>query len=231
MSRPSLDWRHDNEGVLQLKDPGEEEKTELDEQLKKTLIKVAGFYDNRKVGDTGPLGFRRSTDLMTVFNCLDRLLGQKIIKPRETLFMDLGCGDGRLNVFMSYLVKTSVGIELDEWTLKESYPLKSKLNENLKRDGLLPPPDNILLFQGDATDQAVHETILRDTGVPFEQFDIYYTYLVMHEEFARLIARKAKRGSILMVYGLDMILPKYEGMQLMEAVSPLEGILTLYQKA
>jgi hypothetical protein len=33
-----------------------------------------------------------------------------------------------------------------------------------------------------------------------------------------------------MVYGLDRILPKYEGLQLLEDVSPMEGILALYQK-
>jgi len=203
---------------------------ELDEQLREILIKVAEFYDQRKVGDMGPLGFRRSSDLMTVFNCLDRMLDLRIIKPHETMFMDLGCGDGRLNVFLSYLVKRSVGIELDEWTLKESGQLKANLDENLKQAGLVPPPDNILLFHGDATDERVHETIMLETAVPIEKFDIFYTYLVMHEEFARLIAQKAKTGAIFMVYGLDKILPKYEGLQLLEAVSPMEGILALYRK-
>jgi hypothetical protein len=203
---------------------------EPDEQLKETLVKVAEFYDQRKVGEVGPLGFRRSTDLMTIFNCLDRMLDKRIIKPYKTMFMDLGCADGRLNVFLSYLVKISVGIELDEWTLEESNPLKAKLNENLKMDGLIATPDNIRLFHGDATDEMVHETIMRETGVPFEKFDIFYTYLVMHEEFARLVARKAKSGSILMIYGLDKILPTYEGLHLLEDISPMEGILALYQK-
>jgi SAM-dependent methyltransferase len=204
---------------------------ELDEQLKETLIKVAEFYDHRKVGDIGPLGFRRSTDLMTIFNCLGRMLDQRIIKPDETMFMDLGCGDGRLNVFLSYLVKKSVGIELDEWTLNKSGQLKAKLDENLKLNRLIEPPDNILLFHGDATDDNVHEKIMLKIGAPFKDFDLFYTYLVMHEEFARLIAQKAKSGSILMVYGLDKILPKYDGLQLLEDVSPMEGILALYQKA
>jgi len=167
---------------------------------------------------------------MTVFNCLERMLDQSIIKPDETMFMDLGCADGRLNVFLSYLVKTSVGIELDEWTLKEFGPLKSKLEKALNQAGLIAPPDNILLFHGDTTDETVHETIMRETGVPFERFDLFYTYLVMHEEFAQLISQNAKSGSILMVYGLDKILPKYEGLQLLENVSPMEGILAVCRK-
>jgi hypothetical protein len=35
----------------------------LDDRTRKALLKVARFYDRRKVGDVGALGFRRSTDL------------------------------------------------------------------------------------------------------------------------------------------------------------------------
>lgn len=202
----------------------------LDERTKETLIKVADFYDHRKVGERGPLGFRRSTDLTTFFNCLDPLLNKGIIKPDETIFMDLGCGDGRLNVFLSYVVKKSVGVELDEWTLQESGGFRMELEHALKSDRLILPPDNIFLLHGDAADETVHKTIVRETGVAFEKFDVFYTYLIIHEECARLIARRAQSGSILMVYGLDKVLPRYEEMQLMEDVSPIEGILALYQK-
>jgi len=203
----------------------------LDERTKETLLKVAYFYDHRKVGARGPLGFRKSTDLMTFFNCLELLLDKGIIKPDKTLFMDLGCGDGRLNILLSYVVKKSVGIELDEWTLQESGSLRKELDHALASEKLTIPPDNIFFFNGDATDETVHKKIARETGVPFEKFDVFYTYLIIHQECARLIASKAQRGSILMIYGLDKILPRYQGMQLMEDISPLQGILALYKKA
>jgi hypothetical protein len=203
---------------------------ELDEQLKKTLLRVAKFYDQRKVGDVGPLGFRRSTDMMTMFACLDRLLDEKIITPNETMFLDLGCADGRVNVFLSYLVRMSAGIELDEWTFDEYGPLKLQLEEVLKQEGFLLPPENILIFHGDATDERIHKAIRRETGVRFEDFDLFYTYLVMHEEFAELIERKAKRGSIFIVYGLDKIMPTYKGFRLLKHISPVEGILAIYRK-
>ncbi len=85
----------------------------MNEHLRKTLQKVANFYDQQKVGHVGPLGFRRSTDLMTLFACMDRLLEEEIIIPDRSIFLDLGCADGRVNVFLSYLVKFSIGIELD----------------------------------------------------------------------------------------------------------------------
>lgn len=44
-----------------------------------------------------------------------------------------------------------------------------------------------------------------------EFYDLFYTYLVMHEEFAEMLAERAKRGSIFMVYGLNRILPRYPG--------------------
>ncbi len=202
----------------------------MDRQLKRTLHRIAQYYDERKVGDAGPLGFRRSTDLMTLFACLNRLLDEKIIDPGNTRFLDLGCADGRVNVFMSYLAKVSAGVEFDEWTLDEYGQLKAKLDMILKNERLLPAPENIFLFHGDSTDVAVQETIARETGVNFKKFDLFYTYLVMHEEFAELIAKKAKKGSVFMVYGLSKILPRYQGLQLLEHLSPMEGILGLYRK-
>ncbi len=198
--------------------------------MRKTLEKVARFYDERKVGDVGALGFRRSSDLTTLLACLDRLLVEGIIRPHESLFLDLGCGDGRVNLFLGYLVKTSVGIEMDEWTVEEYDALKAELEETLHRDGLLSPRENIYLYHGDSRDERVYERISRETGTRFEEFDLFYTYLVMHQEFARLIAKKAKKGAIFMVYGLDRILPRYEGLSLLGHISPLEGILAIYQK-
>ena len=202
----------------------------MNENLKKSLSRVAQFYDERKVGDVGPLGFRRSTDLMKLLACLNPLLDEKIIIPGESRFLDLGCADGRVNVFLSYLLKISVGVELDDWTLDEYAPLRSELDGILENEGLLFPHENIALYHGDSTDPTVHGKIERETGIEFKDFDIFYTYLVMHEEFAELIAEKAKKGSIFMVYGLHKILPAYQGLQLLDHISPMEGILAVYRK-
>ena len=64
----------------------------------------------------------------------------------------MGCADGRVNVLLSYLVKISIGIELDEWTLDEYMPLKTMLEKKLGKDHLSPPPENIFLFHGDSMD-------------------------------------------------------------------------------
>ena len=202
----------------------------MDQRLKKSLSKVAEFYDQRKVGAVGPLGFRRSTDLMTLLACVDRLIGEEIIKPDKTAFLDLGCADGRVNLFFSYLVRLSVGIELDEWTLEEYDSLRDELENNLEKEGLLSPPANIFLFHGDSTHKTLHDSITRKAGIGIESFDLFYTYLIMHEEFAEMLAERAKRGSIFMVYGLNKILPKYPGFRLLQNLSPMEGILALYQK-
>ena len=201
----------------------------MEEHLRKSLIHVAKFYDQRKVGDVGNLGFRRSTDLTTLLGCVDRLLDEKIIDPGKTLFLDLGCADGRVNLFLSYLVRLSMGIEMDEWTLDEYAPLKHELENYLKTKGLMSPPENTFFFHGDSMDEQVHEIIKRETGVAFEAFDLFYTYLIMHEEFARLIGERAKRGSVFMVYGLQSVLPRYEGLRLLEC-SPVEGVLGCYRK-
>lgn len=79
-------------------------------------------------------------------------------------------------------------------------------------------------------DESLHERISRETGVEFQEVDLFYPYLAMHEEFAELIARKAKRGSVFMVYGLERILPRFDGLRLLTDKEPLEGILALYEK-
>jgi hypothetical protein len=201
----------------------------LNRGMRQILQAVAGFYDQRKVGDVGFLGFRRSTDLTRLVACLDRLIEQEILIPGKSLFLDMGCADGRVNVLLSYLVKVSVGIELNEWIMDEYLGLRTNLEAYLQEDNLCLAPDNIFLFQGNSMDDTVHESITMDTGVRFDEFDLFYTYLTMQEEFAGLIARKAKKGSVFMVYGLGKILPQFDGLRLLTK-RPLEGILALYQK-
>ena len=203
---------------------------DLEETLERTLLQVVEFYDRRKVGDVGHLGFRRSSDLLKVLSCLRTMLGQSLLVPANALFLDMGCADGRVNVLLSYLAKTSVGIELDEWTLDDYRPLRRELDVLLTEKGLALPQRNIFLYHGDSTDQSLHDRIHRETGVSFDRFDLFYTYLTMQEEFAELIARKAKPGAVFMVYGLEKIIPRFNGFRLLTPERPLEGIVALYQK-
>jgi hypothetical protein len=203
---------------------------EFEKILDQTLLQVVEFYDRRKVGEVGHLGFRRSSDLHKVFCCLKTMIGQGLFVPADALFLDMGCADGRVNVLMSYLAKTSVGIELDEWTLDDYGPLRKELDALLTEKGLLLPPKDIFLYHGDSMDESLHDRVHHETGVPFDQFDLFYTYLTMQEEFAELIARKAKPGAFFMVYGLEKILPRFTGLRLLTSARPMEGIIALYQK-
>ena len=200
------------------------------DKLEKTLETVAEFYDQRKVGHIGSMGFRRSSDLSRVKGALDQLIAQSLLIPQKCLFLDMGCADGRVNVLMSYLTVKSIGIELNEWIMDEYVPVKTELEAVLKAAQLLLPPDNISLFLGDTLNDETHETVKHRTGTGFEEFDFFYTYLSMYEEFSGLIARKAKKGAIFMVYGLDKILPKINGLELLTPQEPLEGIIALYRK-
>ncbi|MBN2124773.1 MAG: hypothetical protein JW821_10800 [Deltaproteobacteria bacterium] len=201
-----------------------------DEKIRAALAEVARFYDRRKVGDVGHLGFRRSTDLGKLSMCLEWMIGKGLLAPGRSRFLDMGCGDGRVNVLFSYLVEVSVGVELDEWTLDDYFPLREELDRVLRSRDISPPPDNILLFCGDSTDEALHEDIREKTAFAFSDFDLFYTYLTMQEEFAALISRKAKQGAVFMVYGLERIMPGLEGFELLTPGQSLEGILALYRK-
>lgn len=202
----------------------------METALEHTLLQVVEFYDRRKVGDAGHLGFRRSSDLSRVLSSLKTMNRQGLFKPEEALFLDMGCADGRVNVLLSYLAKTSVGIELDEWTLDDYWPLRKDLDALLAEKGLPAPRNNLFLYHGDSTDESLHDRIHQETGVPFDRFDVFYTYLTMQEEFAELIARKAKPGALFMVYGLEKIIPRFTGFRLLTPERPLEGIIALYQK-
>lgn len=202
----------------------------MDEKLRQTLSRVAAFYDERLVGNVGPLGFRRSTDLGTLFRCLPHLLDASVIRPGHSRFCDLGCADGRVNVLLSYLVKTSVGIELDDWTLEENTRLRAELERIIDDEGLLPVPENIFLFRGDSTDRAVQAAVAARSGVAMHEFDLFYTYFVMLEEFAELIVAEGKPGAVYMIFGLDEIRPDYPGLKPLYLPDPLPGPLALYRK-
>ncbi|MFH1952471.1 MAG: hypothetical protein ABIL06_12735 [Pseudomonadota bacterium] len=45
----------------------------MDDKTRKALSCVALFYDQRKVGDVGFLGFRRSSDLSRLVSCIHTL--------------------------------------------------------------------------------------------------------------------------------------------------------------
>lgn len=202
----------------------------IKKETEKSLQKVASFYDQKKVGDVGPLGFRRSTDLSRMKAGLNVLIDRKVLVPKRSVFLDMGCADGRVNILFSYLVKKSIGIELDEWSLDEYLPLRRELETVLKMEDLSLPPDNISLFHGDSMDQRLHESISRQTGVGLKDIDLFYTYLTMQEEFAALIARWGRKGAIFMVYGLERIMPRFEGFRLLTPEGSIQGILALYQK-
>jgi len=201
-----------------------------EEILERTLLQVVEFYDRRKIGDVGHLGFRRSSDLSKVLSCLKTMIVQGLFAPAEALFLDMGCADGRVNVLMSYLAKASIGIELDEWTLDDYGPLRKDLDALLAEKGLRLPQKNIFLYHGDSMDESLHDRIQHETSVPLDQVDLFYTYLTMQVEFAELIARKARPGALFMVYGLEKIIPRFPGLHLLTPERSLEGIIALYRK-
>ena len=102
-------------------------------RLSKTVDFIARYYNNCKVGYVGHEGYRKSTDLVKFARCIDELVRLDLIDPKRTLFLDLGCADGRVNVLMSYFVKLSLGIEIDPEILAEYNPRKEELNHKLQR--------------------------------------------------------------------------------------------------
>jgi SAM-dependent methyltransferase len=198
--------------------------------LHKTISVVAEFYDGCKVGYQGFEGYRKSTDLAKLGRCVAHLLAGGLLVPGRTTFTDLGCADGRVNVLMSYFVRRSVGIEIDEEILAESSARVEELKGRLTRANLPLPPDNIFLLRGDTLDGNTDERILAATGLRFGDMDLFYTYITLHDLFADKIVREAKRGALYMIYGFSRVLPRYDGLELLVPDLGGQGMVALYGK-
>lgn len=200
------------------------------QQLKDTISVVADFYDSKKYGYEGCEGYRKSTDLLKLSECIGALKASGFLDAARTIFVDLGCADGRVNVLMSYFVKESIGIEIDEIIIGEYHPRKEELEGLLRKRNLLPPPSNIHLFPGSSLEPKTFEKVYSSTGVRFEDVDLFYTYITLHDVFSERIAERAKSGALYLVYGFSRILPRYDGLELVIPDLASQGIAALYRK-
>jgi len=202
----------------------------ISQEIRNALRHTADFFDNRLKGHVGARGFRKSTPLRALLDALDPLIDNKIIEVGKSSFYDIGCADGRINLFFSYLVKHSIGVEINEWTLDEYALLNEELFKSLNENGLPCPPMNVELFTGDSLDKEIHEEIRSRTGLTFDSIDIFFTFIILYDEFAKLIVKKGKKGAIFIVYGVDLVIPKLPGLVLLKDLSPTINKLAVYQK-
>ena len=187
----------------------------IGDRLGRTLALIGSFYDACKVGYQGTEGYRKSTDLRKFAECIRELLAEGFIDPSRTVFTDLGCADGRVNVMMSYFVRTSIGIEIDPDILSEYEPHKKALRGQIEKASLEPPRDNIHLFQGSSLDDSLYRGVYEETGLRFADTDLFYTYITLHDVFAEKICRDARDGALYLVYGFHKVLPSYAGLEVL----------------
>jgi SAM-dependent methyltransferase len=199
-------------------------------RLQQTVATIADYYNGCKVGYVGHEGYRKSTDLVKFARCIDELVRLGLIDPNRTLFLDLGCADGRVNVLMSYFVKLSVGIEIDPEILAEYNPRKKELRQELRRANLIQPKDNIGLFQGNSLEAAAYKKIESKVNIRFDEIDLFYTYITLHDLFGAKIAAEAKPKALYLIYGFSKILPRYQGLDLLIPDLASQGIVALYGK-
>ena len=199
-------------------------------RLSKTVDFITRYYDGCKVGYVGHEGYRKSTDLVKFARCIDELVRFDFIAPSRTLFLDLGCADGRVNVLMSYFVKLSIGLEIDPEILAEYNPKKEGLRHQLRQANLIQPKNNIALFQGNSLEAVAYKQIEKEVNVRFNQIDLFYTYITLHDLFGAKIAAKAKSQALYLVYGFNKILPHYPGLKLLIPDLASQGIVALYGK-
>jgi SAM-dependent methyltransferase len=198
--------------------------------LHTTVKLAAGYFDDRKVGCSGNTGYRKTTDLAKLHACIQDLAASGIIEPLSTVFADLGCGDGRVNLLMSYFVRLSIGIEIDREILSEYGLRKKELISILKSEGAVLPPENIFLIQGSSLDDGAFDEMRSRTGAGFGDVDLFYTYITLHDVFAEKIAEHGRPGVYYLVYGFSRVLPVYESFELVDADVGTQAIAALFRK-
>lgn len=204
--------------------------TEITDRRGGALALIAAFFDGCRYGYEGVEGYRKSTDLFKFLKCLEDMEGRGLVDSRRTLFADLGCADGRVNIVASYFVRLSIGIEIDAGILAELVPRKEELCRRLAQSNLSLPPENVALFHGSSLDPETYSRIKSETGVRFTDIDLFYTYITLHDVFAELIAAEAKTGALYLVYGFNRVLPRYQNLEVLVPDLGEQGIAALYRK-
>lgn len=198
--------------------------------LDRTMKLTADYFDGRKAGCFGNAGYRKTTDLSKFGACIEDLVSSRIVRPGRSVFTDLGCGDGRVNLLMSYFVRLSIGIEIDSEILSEYGPRKAELVSILKDKGAALPPENIFLFHGSSLDDRTFDEIQSGTGIDFRDIDLFYTYITLHDVFAEKIAERGRPGAYYLVYGFSRVLPRYESFELINPDVGARSIAALFRK-
>ncbi len=201
-----------------------------DERREKTLYAVADFFDCLRVGYAGNSGYRKTTDLSVFLTVARSLIARGLINPDETVFLDLGSGDGRVSMLMGYLCRYSIGIEVEDFIYDDYLARRRELEWYLSSHGLLPISPRVIVVRGDSLDEETYEHIEKETGISFRDVHLFYTYITLHDVFARLVEEKAREGALYMVYGFSGILPRYEGLELLDADVANQHIVSLYRK-
>lgn len=201
-----------------------------DRWLPGTLERIVAFYDGCRYGYEGWQGWRKSTDLRRLAACFEFCAQLGLVSRERTVLLDLGCADGRVNVLASYFARLSLGIEIDAEILAEAEPRRRELEAFLRSHGLTPPPGDLHLFHGDSLEAETYQRIRSATGVGFEDVNLFYTYITLHDRFAEKIAAEASPGALYLVYGFSKVLPRYESLELVVADLAGQGIAALYRK-
>lgn len=201
-----------------------------DSRLAETIAFIARFYDSRKYGYEGLEGYRKSADLRKFTFIIEELRRLNLLRRDRTVFLDLGCADGRVNLLLSYFVRKSLGIEIDSLILDEYEPRRQGLIWELEGMDLLAPPGNISLFAGSSLERLTYDRIAEQTGIHFTDVDLFYTYITLHDLFGEMIASNARDGALFLVYGFHKVLPRYDGLEILIPDVGSQSIATLYRR-
>lgn len=141
-----------------------------------------------------------------VRQALTQLIEKETIDP-EALFLDAGCGDGRIVALASSLGISAWGIESDE----ELVALSKQNLINLRKLAVLNDTP-AFIYRGNFAADATYQSL----GRSFSEFGTVYNYTNNHELVGTMIAQHSRPGTRYILYSGDEQREEFPGLNLLE---------------
>lgn len=153
-------------------------------------------------------GFFVGSDLKNINQGFKQLIKAGVISDSK-LFLDAGCGDGRVLALLSMYGIPSIGVEFSNDIFYAGRHHIDKLTRQKIIDKSL-----ITMLLGDFMD----DNIYRSAGFNFQNIPVIYNFLSNHAKIASKIANQSKKKTRFLLYGDKDNATEFEGLRLEESV-------------
>ena len=147
------------------------------------------------------------TPLVHMTDAFSALLKDRIIS-KNSLFLDAGCGDGRIVALAGMFGLKPYGIEYDD----EFFSIASDSLKSMKENGMLKE-------YGLAKGDFLLESSYRKLGKKFREFNIVFNFINMCNELAEKIHIEYEKGTVFLIYDTSSVGVKFENVSYLKTIT------------